>query len=57
MLTKAVMEKLDDLTRLLEESGLRKGMEMMDQIACLLLLRDLERRTDGAAGEIGRASW
>lgn len=53
MLTKAVMEKLDDLTRLLEESGLRKDMEMMDQIACLLLLRDLERRADGAAGEAG----
>ena len=47
MLEKTKMEELDDLIRLLEGSGLGRGMEMLDQIACLLLIRDLERKADG----------
>ena len=47
MLEKTRMEELDDLIRLLEGSGLGRGMEMLDQIACLLLIRDLERKADG----------
>ena len=46
MLEKTRMEELDDLIRLLEGSGLGRGMEMLDQIACLLLIRDLERKAD-----------